>query len=107
MNRPHRQISFSSIFFDATEKKQNGQLSPRRTIRMREWLALIESMMSQAAQVDALMAEVGLAEPQSLWDLLPWKVGCKAMVIVPFRLTEIASVPGQCHDHLESRQRKL
>ena len=33
---------------------------------MREWLALIEWMMSQAAQVDALMAEVGLAEPQVL-----------------------------------------
>ena len=30
------------------------------------WLALIEWMMSQAAQVDALMAEVGLAEPQVL-----------------------------------------
>ena len=64
MNRPHRQISFSSIFFDATEK--NGQLSPRRTIRMREWLALIEWMMSQAAQVDALMTELGLTEPQVL-----------------------------------------
>ena len=66
MNRPYHQISFSSIFFDATEKKQNGQLSPRRTIRMREWLALIEWMMSQAAQVDALMTELGLTEPQVL-----------------------------------------
>ena len=31
---------------------------------MREWLALIEGMMSQAAQVDALMTELGLTEPQ-------------------------------------------
>ena len=31
---------------------------------MREWLALIEWMMSQAAQVDALMTELGLTEPQ-------------------------------------------
>ena len=55
------------MFFDATEKKkQNGQLSPRRTIRMREWLALIEWMMSQAAQVDALMTELGLTEPHVL-----------------------------------------
>ena len=33
---------------------------------MREWLALIEWMMSQAAQVDALMTELGLTEPQVL-----------------------------------------
>ena len=31
---------------------------------MREWLALIEGMMSHAAQVDALMTELGLTEPQ-------------------------------------------
>ena len=33
---------------------------------MREWLALIEGMMSHAAQVDALMTELGLTEPQVL-----------------------------------------
>jgi len=33
---------------------------------MREWLALIEWVMSQAAQVDALMTELGLTEPQVL-----------------------------------------
>ena len=33
---------------------------------MREWLALIEWMMSQAAQVDALMTELGLTEPHVL-----------------------------------------
>ena len=33
---------------------------------MREWLALIEWMMSQAAQVDALMTELGLIEPHVL-----------------------------------------
>ena len=33
---------------------------------MREWLALIEWVMSQAAQVDALMTELGLTEPHVL-----------------------------------------
>ena len=33
---------------------------------MREWLALIKSMMSQAAQVYALMTELALTEPHVL-----------------------------------------
>ena len=59
---------------------------------MREWLALIEWMMSQAAQVDALMTELGLTEPQVLifWIIRKLSLGfgqVKDIMHLTFQMT--------------------